>query len=145
MNDMSRSRNRNIQKKIIDENVSGKWFGDYILNGTSLSDLEDVNNAASYSEIDIVDNLSVSKSSSSSLSWGEDCETEATQKVKYEYDKMNNVLRGLEPIPPHYDKDEYKLWIKTFPCLRSTHLQENKKTTKSIGFRQLQLTRNYLC
>ncbi|XP_071050885.1 uncharacterized protein [Onthophagus taurus] len=66
------------------------------------------------------DQQSFDKSSSSSLSWGEDCEQEATLRVKDEYERMHRVLKGLDPIPPNYDKDEYKLWIKTFPSLRSS-------------------------
>lgn len=120
---MSKNRSRNIKEKVTNKTYNDDghlppphWFGEFISSDTNPKINQ--SNSSFYGDIDIVDNLSVSKSSSSSLSWGEDCEIEATQKVKYEYEKMNKVLSGLEPIPPYYDKDEYKLWIKTFPSLR---------------------------
>lgn len=116
-----RGRNRNIKQKISDENfrddhLPTTWLGEYVFSGAD--SFERKQQDSFYRDIDTLDNLSVSKSSSSSLSWGEDCEIEATQRVKKEYDKMNDILCGLEAIPPEYDKDEYKLWIRTFPCLR---------------------------
>lgn len=59
---------------------------------------------------------SFDKSSSSSVSWIEE-DTEATKAVQGELSQMQKVLRGLEAIPTYYDRDEYELWIKTFPSL----------------------------
>lgn len=62
--------------------------------------------------------LSFDKSSSSSISWAEENDSERTNLVQQEYERMESVLQGLEDIPPYYDCDEYELWINTFPCLR---------------------------
>lgn len=62
--------------------------------------------------------VSFDKSSSSSISWAEENDTETTSMVQQEYERMENVLQGLEDIPPYYDCEEYELWINTFPCLR---------------------------
>ncbi|KAJ8958266.1 hypothetical protein NQ318_017410 [Aromia moschata] len=59
-------------------------------------------------------------SSSSSLSWSDEYESETTKKVQDELERMDRVLRGEEPIPPHYDKDEYEQWMNIFPDLRIT-------------------------
>ena len=56
--------------------------------------------------------------SDSSNSWGAECDLEGTHLVQAEYERMVMVLTGLEPVPDHYDKDEYQLWMKTFPTLR---------------------------
>lgn len=62
------------------------------------------------------DTKSPDKSSSSSVSWLEE-DTEATKAVQQELTRMQRVLDGAEAIPSHYDRDEYELWIKTFPAL----------------------------
>ncbi|XP_065158888.1 uncharacterized protein [Atheta coriaria] len=53
-------------------------------------------------------------------SWNEEYENDSTQLVKAEYDRMERVLQCREAYIPHYDKEEYKLWIKTFPLLRTS-------------------------
>ncbi|EEZ97383.1 uncharacterized protein LOC657163 [Tribolium castaneum] len=58
-----------------------------------------------------------SKSSSSSLSWGEEYKSEASKQVKEELERMDRVLRGEEPIPSHYDQEEYQEWMQFFPNL----------------------------
>ena len=58
-----------------------------------------------------------SKSSSSSLSWGEEYKSEASKKLREELERMDGVLRGAEPIPDHYDKEEYEEWMHFFPNL----------------------------
>ncbi|KAG5861643.1 hypothetical protein JTB14_025657 [Gonioctena quinquepunctata] len=54
-------------------------------------------------------------SSSSSLGWSDEYEGSTTKKVYEELKRMNSVLRGEEVLPPHYDKEEYEQWMKTFP------------------------------
>ncbi|KAK4882993.1 hypothetical protein RN001_006312 [Aquatica leii] len=66
------------------------------------------------SDLDIV---SFGKSSSSSISWSDDFDTEATKRVQIEFERMERILQGKEPIPLHYNKDEYQQWINTFPQL----------------------------
>lgn len=60
------------------------------------------------------DGASLGKSSTSSASWIEE-DVEATKAVQYEFFRMQGILKGVEPIPPHYDHDEYELWMRTFP------------------------------
>lgn len=67
------------------------------------------------SDLDI---LSFGRSSSSSISWTDEFDAEATHLVAKEYERMQRVLEGLEPIPSHYNRDEYEQWIQTFPQLR---------------------------
>ncbi|KAF5295065.1 hypothetical protein FQA39_LY13216 [Lamprigera yunnana] len=69
------------------------------------------------SDLDII---SFGKSSSSSISWSDDFDVEATKRVQLEFERMERILQGQEPIPSHYNKDEYKQWIKTFPQLSIT-------------------------
>lgn len=57
-------------------------------------------------------------SSSSSLSWSDDYETETTKKVYDELRRLDRVLKGEETIPPNYDKDECEQWMTRFPNLR---------------------------
>lgn len=90
-----------------------------------LNKSEKQNNSSSSSEYDNVtsgisdfDIISFGKSSSSSVSWSDDFDTEATQHVQDEFERMERVLQGQEPIPPHYNRDEYEQWIKIFPQLR---------------------------
>ncbi|KAF5273020.1 hypothetical protein FQR65_LT04762 [Abscondita terminalis] len=66
------------------------------------------------SDLDI---LSFGKSSSSSISWSDDFDVDATKRVQQEFERMERILQGKEPIPLHYNKDEYKQWISTFPQL----------------------------
>ncbi|KAJ8911961.1 hypothetical protein NQ315_012772 [Exocentrus adspersus] len=54
-------------------------------------------------------------SSSSSLSWSDEYESEISKKVLEELERMDRVLRREEPIPPYYDRDEYEQWMNTFP------------------------------
>ncbi|RZC40563.1 hypothetical protein BDFB_008194 [Asbolus verrucosus] len=61
--------------------------------------------------------LSTGKSSSSSLSWGDEYKSEASKQVRNELERMDRVLQGLEPIPPNYDEEEYKEWMEFFPNL----------------------------
>lgn len=84
-----------------------------IPDSTSSSDCDNTNSESS--DFDIV---SYDKTSSSSVSWCDDFDTEATQRVQNEFERMERVLQGLEKIPSHYNIDEYKLWMKTFPELR---------------------------
>ncbi|XP_044263015.1 uncharacterized protein LOC123010303 isoform X2 [Tribolium madens] len=58
-----------------------------------------------------------SKSSSSSLSWGEEYKSEASKQVRDELERMDRVLRGEEPIPSNYDQEEYQEWMEFFPNL----------------------------
>lgn len=67
-----------------------------------------------FSNYDIV---TFDKSSSSSVSWSEEVGGESASLVQNEFECMERVLQGLEPIPDHYDRDEYELWMKTFPML----------------------------
>lgn len=62
------------------------------------------------------DAASLGKSSTSSASWIEE-DVEATKAVQCEFFRMQRVLKGVEAIPPHYDRDEYELWMRTFPTL----------------------------
>lgn len=57
-------------------------------------------------------------SSSSSLSWSDDYETETSKKVYDELKKLDQVLKGDEPIPASYDKEECQEWMQCFPKLR---------------------------
>lgn len=57
-------------------------------------------------------------SSSSSLSWSDDYETETTKKVYDELRRLDRVLKGEEPIPPDYNMEECKEWMDYFPNLR---------------------------
>lgn len=77
--------------------------------------------SGTFSEIsdNVIENItSDDHSSDSSNSWGAECELEGTHLVQVEYERMIRVLSGLEPVPDHYDKDEYQLWMRTFPSLR---------------------------
>lgn len=77
--------------------------------------------ATSNSEIDSI-TLDLNKlsglSSSSSLSWSDEYDSEISQKVLNELERMDRVLQREEPIPLHYDKDEYEQWMNTFPNIR---------------------------
>lgn len=57
-------------------------------------------------------------SSSSSLSWSDDYETETTKKVYDELKRLDRVIKAEEPIPPNYDKEECEQWMTHFPNLR---------------------------
>lgn len=57
-------------------------------------------------------------SSSSSLSWSDGYETETSKKVYDELKKLDQVLKGDEPIPASYDKEECQEWMQCFPNLR---------------------------
>lgn len=57
-------------------------------------------------------------SSSSSLSWSDEYESETTKMVHEELERIDRVLRGEEPIPPEYDRDEFEQWMTFFPNVR---------------------------
>lgn len=100
----------------------GLCFGDVLSSQVSIPEFFDSPSSDkwfnapndSFSTFDIV---SFDKSSSSSLSWSEEIEGESTELVQIELERMERVLQGLEPIPAHYDRSEYELWIKQFPQL----------------------------
>jgi hypothetical protein len=73
-----------------------------------------------------------SKSSSSSLSWGEEYKSDASKQVRAELERMDRVLRGEEPIPANYDAEEYEEWMEFFPnlCVLGT---KTGTCTKSSG------------
>ncbi|XP_044762412.1 uncharacterized protein LOC123319478 [Coccinella septempunctata] len=64
-----------------------------------------------------VSEIKLIKSLSSSPSWSDDNDVEGCRRVQDELEQMDRVLRGLDPIPLHYDVDEYKQWMETFPTL----------------------------
>lgn len=57
-------------------------------------------------------------SSSSSLSWSDDYETETTKKVYDELKRLDRVLKGEEPIPTNYDQVECEEWMNFFSNIR---------------------------
>lgn len=62
-------------------------------------------------------------SSSSSLSWSDDYETETTKKVYDELNRLDKVFKGEESIPPNYDSEECQEWMEYFPYLRFVSLR----------------------
>ncbi|KAF2894171.1 hypothetical protein ILUMI_12004 [Ignelater luminosus] len=114
----SEQRNTSINPLSLGEPVPSQH------NNYKLNKFEKQNNSSSSGEYDNVtsgisdfDIISFGKSSSSSVSWSDEFDTEATQHVQNELERMERVLQGKEPIPPHYNRDEYEQWIKTFPQL----------------------------
>ncbi|KAK5649849.1 hypothetical protein RI129_000878 [Pyrocoelia pectoralis] len=85
----------------------------------------DCDSLTNESDLDIV---SFGKSSSSSISWSEDFDSEATLKVQNELERMERILLGKEAIPLHYNKDEYTQWIDTFPKIRIIEDTSNTPT-----------------
>lgn len=80
-------------------------------------------NSSSNDSLDLllkgIRNLGTSKSSSSSLSWGDECNRDdETVKVQNELELMHRVLNRQEPIPANYDREEYEEWMEFFPNLR---------------------------
>lgn len=67
-------------------------------------------------------------SSSSSLSWSDDYETETTKKVFDELKVLDRVLKGEIPIPLKCDKEEYEEWMDFFPNLRLNILIKSYKS-----------------
>ncbi|XP_065156560.1 uncharacterized protein [Atheta coriaria] len=92
-------------------------------SGNESSDEESRNSCSSVDTLKVLDEIrnledSVKSMSAESYnSWNEEYENDSTQLVKAEYDRMERVLQCREAIPANYDKEEYKLWIKTFPLL----------------------------
>ncbi|XP_018573861.1 uncharacterized protein LOC108912917 [Anoplophora glabripennis] len=137
---MSKSRNRSVKilphdfssliQKFSEDNKEMKnrnldYFGENIQDVNIQSpytplftEIPQSFSATSNSEIDSI-TLDLNKlsglSSSSSLSWSDEYESEISQKVLNELERMDRVLRREEPIPLHYDKDEYEQWMNTFP------------------------------
>lgn len=96
-------------------NASCKYFSQY----TSESQAEGDKTVESDVESIILDlNKLSGLSSSSSLSWSDDYETETTKKVYDELKRLDSVLKGEEPIPSDYDMEECTEWMKYFPNLR---------------------------
>ncbi|XP_017774278.1 PREDICTED: uncharacterized protein LOC108561026 [Nicrophorus vespilloides] len=145
---MAKFRNRNIRSKFhvpsVEDNREDALE-------TRRKDWYHVSSLSSFdsSDAEILDDFgdsrnSFDKSSNSSISWAEDYEQQATEIVKKEYERMERILQCLEPIPPHYDRDEYKLWIKTFPCLNLTGQSPSEiayKTKLLISPRELNTNR----
>ncbi|KAL3278757.1 hypothetical protein HHI36_016284 [Cryptolaemus montrouzieri] len=88
-----------------------KWKSKSSTGTASFDDIETESITSGLSEIQLIRSLS------SSPSWSEDNDTEASRRVQDELDHMDRVLRGIDPIPLHYDMDEYKQWMETFPDL----------------------------
>ncbi|KAB0801937.1 hypothetical protein PPYR_04123 [Photinus pyralis] len=88
----------------------------------------DCDSLTNESDLDIV---SFGKSSSSSISWSDDFDGEATIKVQCELERMERVLQGKEAIPPHYNKQEYKQWIDTFPQISIMENSNNSTPTQN--------------
>lgn len=65
-----------------------------------------------------VNEIRLMKSLSSSPSWSDDNDVDGCRRIQDELEQMDRVLRGVDPIPLHYDVDEYKQWMETFPNLR---------------------------
>lgn len=115
-------KSRNITQKIQISQETTKmikskpkdYLGDAISSEDTISP-QSIGHDNGYSNLDVSFDR---RSSSSSVSWAEENDTETTHMVQQEYEKMEKVLQGLEDIPPYYDFEEYELWINTFPCLR---------------------------
>lgn len=75
------------------------------------NDLETESIISGISEVKLI------KSLSSSPSWSDDNDVDGCRRVQDELEQMDRVLRGIDPIPLHYDVDEYKQWMETFPTL----------------------------
>ncbi|KAK9878945.1 hypothetical protein WA026_003766 [Henosepilachna vigintioctopunctata] len=71
------------------------------------TDVESLNSGIS--EIKLIASLSTSPS------WSDD--NEGSKQVQDELEHMDRILRGIDPIPLHFDIDEYKQWMETFPSL----------------------------
>ncbi|XP_050305684.1 uncharacterized protein LOC126742876 [Anthonomus grandis grandis] len=56
-------------------------------------------------------------SSSSSLSWSEDYESEVGKKVQSELEKLDRLFQGLDEDPSPYDLQEIHEWKQFFPYL----------------------------
>ncbi|CAH0558857.1 unnamed protein product [Brassicogethes aeneus] len=54
-------------------------------------------------------------SSSSSLSWSDLEFEDGGSKILEELKKIDRVLKRIDPVPSHYDKDEFKQWMDIFP------------------------------
>lgn len=61
--------------------------------------------------------ISLTRSTSSSPSWSDENDGDSSNKIQFELERMDRVLRGIEPIPLQYDVEEYKEWMETFPSL----------------------------
>lgn len=116
-NENKEMKNRNLDyfgENVQDVNIQSPYTPLFAETPQSFS-------ATSNSEIDSI-TLDLNKlsglSSSSSLSWSDEYDSEISQKVLNELERMDRVLRREEPIPLHYDKDEYEQWMNTFPNIR---------------------------
>nr|CAH7726994.1 unnamed protein product [Callosobruchus chinensis] len=127
---MPKFRNRNVIG--LPSNVLSKDIGDLInYFGKSASRIGDHHQNvqttpkasptfASDSDVDSI-SLELSKlgglSSSSSLSWSDEYDSDTSKKIQEELQLINRVLKGEEEIPSHFDKDEFQQWMTTFPHL----------------------------
>lgn len=99
----------------------------------------DCDSLTNESDLDII---SFGKSSSSSISWSEDFDGEATIKVQRELEQMERVLQGKETIPSHYNKQEYKQWIDTFPQISIIENSNNSTPTQDDQVNDTSYTSN---
>ncbi|VEN46420.1 unnamed protein product [Callosobruchus maculatus] len=121
---MPKFRNRNVIgfSKDIDDHIN--YFRK---SASKIGDHENVEitpkgspTFASDSDVDSI-SLELSKlggfSSSSSLSWSDEYDSDTSKKIQEELQLINRVLQGEEDIPPHFDKDEFEQWMSAFPNL----------------------------
>lgn len=127
---LSNIKNRNLHleknntsKKISRTEVTD-CFGDVLLHenyesyeGTPTETSADESDSFFNDTFSNYDIVTFDKSSSSSVSWSEEIDGESASMVQNEFERMERVLQGLESMPDYYDRDEYELWMKTFPML----------------------------
>ncbi|CAH1959338.1 unnamed protein product [Acanthoscelides obtectus] len=128
---MPKLRNRNLTG--LPSNVSNKNVTDHVkcLASGAISrignDYQNVERTpritptfTSDSDVDSI-SLELSKlgglSSSSSLSWSDEYDSDMSKKIQEELELMNRMLQGKEEIPARYDKKEFRQWMTTFPNL----------------------------
>ncbi|CAG9768743.1 unnamed protein product [Ceutorhynchus assimilis] len=91
---------------ILEENINNDQGTPTNSSSTNTSDLEDM--------LDLRLKLS-GLSSSSSLSWSEDYESEVAKKVESELEKLDRIFQGTENETTNYDLDEIAEWKQFFP------------------------------
>lgn len=108
---MSRKRNRNVRALPIDWNhnceekilnnqsdINDKYFGEAVL--WSSGDCTRKDSLSSVISSDIYPKKSNPDSSSSSLSWSDECELEQTKQIQDQLELLDKVLRGKNQFLP---------------------------------------------
>nr|CAI5823979.1 unnamed protein product [Callosobruchus analis] len=123
---MPKFRNRNVSG--LPSNVFSKGIDDhthYFGKSSRIGDHQNVTpktspTFGSDSDVDSI-YLELSKlggfSSSSSLSWSDEYDSDTSKKIQEELQLINRVLQGEEDIPAHFDRDEFEQWMTNFPNL----------------------------